>query len=572
MDILMREINFISYRRMFYLGNEISLSIKVICLGGVGELGKNMYVVEVNDDLFVIDAGLMFPEDEMFGIDIVIPDFSYLVENKHRIRGIFLSHGHEDHTGAIAYILKNITVPVYGTKLTLALTKVKLREQGLSMEIDFREVKENTRLKFEHANISFFHVNHSIPDSVGICIETKHGHIVYTGDFKFDQSADPLYRAHISKMAKIGDRGVLCLLSDSTESEKEGYTPSEITIAKELDDVFKRAKGRIIFACYASQINAIQRLINVAHHSERKVAIIGRTLQNVFQVATKHRYIKVPEDLIIPAGKLSEYAEDEVVILMTGHQGEPLEALQNMVKKPYNQIQIQKGDTVIIAASPHRGGEKFLIRTVDMLYRAGANVISGKRVHVSGHGRREELKLMINLMKPKFFIPIHGEYKMLVSHAQIAEHMGIPKENIFIPGKGDVVEITEQKIRGNGRVTAGNILIDGSGVGDVGNIVLRDRKMLSQDGIFIVVVTINRNEKKIASGPEIISRGFVYVRESEELIGQATKLIREIVERNLRGQFFEWSNVKQEIRDSLNGFLFNQTKRRPMIIPIIMEI
>jgi ribonuclease J len=557
---------------MFFLVNEFAKSIKILCLGGVGELGKNMYVVEVHDDLFVIDAGLMFPEDEMFGIDIVIPDYSYLVENKNRIRGIFLSHGHEDHIGAIPYILRQIDVPVYGTRLTLALTKIKLKEHGLSLKIDFREVKENTQLTFEHAKITFFHVNHSIPDAVGICIETSEGNIVYTGDFKFDQSADPLYRAHISKMTKIGDRGVLCLLSDSTESEKEGYTPSEITVAKELDDVFKRAKSRIIFACYASQINAIQRLINAAYKSERKVAIVGRALHHIFQMTAKNGYLYVPENLIIVPNNLGEYPDNKVVVLMSGNQGEPLEALQMMVKRSYNQIQIQKGDTVIIAASPHRGGEQFLIRTVDMLYRAGANVISGKRVHVSGHGRREELKLMINLMKPKFFVPIHGEYKMLVSHAQIAEHMGIPSENIFIPEKGDVIEIKHGKIRANGRVTAGNILIDGSGVGDVGNIVLRDRKMLSQDGIFIVVVTINRDEKKIASGPEIISRGFVYVRESEELMGQATKLVKEIVEKNLRGQFFEWSNVKQEIRDSLNGYLFNKTKRRPMIIPIIMEI
>lgn len=557
---------------MFFLVNEFAKSIKILCLGGVGELGKNMYVVEVHNDLFVIDAGLMFPEDEMFGIDIVIPDYSYLVENKNRIRGIFLSHGHEDHIGAIPYILRQIDVPVYGTRLTLALTKIKLKEHGLSLKIDFREVKENTQLTFEHAKITFFHVNHSIPDAVGICIETSEGNIVYTGDFKFDQSADPLYRAHISKMTKIGDRGVLCLLSDSTESEKEGYTPSEITVAKELDDVFKRAKSRIIFACYASQINAIQRLINAAYKSERKVAIVGRALHHIFQMTAKNGYLYVPENLIIVPNNLGEYPDNKVVVLMSGNQGEPLEALQMMVKRSYNQIQIQKGDTVIIAASPHRGGEQFLIRTVDMLYRAGANVISGKRVHVSGHGRREELKLMINLMKPKFFVPIHGEYKMLVSHAQIAEHMGIPSENIFIPEKGDVIEIKHGKIRANGRVTAGNILIDGSGVGDVGNIVLRDRKMLSQDGIFIVVVTINRDEKKIASGPEIISRGFVYVRESEELMGQATKLVKEIVEKNLRGQFFEWSNVKQEIRDSLNGYLFNKTKRRPMIIPIIMEI
>ena len=535
------------------MNNQYSKKIRIIPLGGVGELGKNMYVVEVEEDLFVLDAGLMFPEDDMLGIDIVIPDISYLTENIDRIRGIFLTHGHEDHTGAIMYIAKKLSVPVYGTKLTVELIKGRYRERNIQPKIDFRIIDESTRLKFKHAHVTFFKVNHSIPDSVGINIVTPAGSIVYTGDFKFDQSADELYRANISKMASIGNKGVLCLLSDSTEAEKAGYTPSEVTVANELDEIFNKSTGRIIFACFASSINAIQRLLNVSSRAGKKVVIVGRPLQNVYSIARRLGYIKVADGLIIPHEEAKKYPRDQVVVLMTGPQGEPLEALQRMSKKTHGKLQIEKNDTVIIAASPHRGGELLLIRTLDMLYRAGANAITGQRIHVSGHGREEELKLMINLMRPKFFIPVHGEYKMLKAHAKIAEKMGIPAKHIYIPDKGDVIEIKNGTLRKTGRVTAGNILIDGSGVGDVGNIVLRDRKVLSQDGIFIVVVSIKRSEKRIASGPEIISRGFVYVRESEELMGQANKLVREIIERNIKQMTLEWSNLKQEIRETLSS-------------------
>lgn len=548
--------------------------IKIIPLGGVGELGKNMYIVEVEDDIFVIDAGLMYPEDEMLGIDIVIPDVSYLIENQNRIRAIFLSHGHEDHTGALPYLFNKLSVrvPVYGTKLTIELIKVKLRKNREKCFIDFHEINEATILSFPYAKISFFKVNHSIPDSVGMNIQTGSGSIVYTGDFKFDQSADRLYRSNISKMASIGDSGVLCLLSDSTEAEKAGYTPSEVQVGNSIEEIFDKSKGRVIFACYASSINAIQRLFRASVQSGRKVVIIGKTLQSVYQITKKLGYIKVNDDVVIPYEEMDNYKNHQLAILMSGGQGEPLETLQKMVKRSHKQLQVEKDDTIMIAASPHRGGELFLIRTVDMLFRAGANVITGSRVHVSGHGREEELKLMINLMRPKFFIPIHGEYKMLKAHAKIAEKMGIEPKKIFIPEKGDVIEIKNGQIRQNGRVTAGNVLIDGSGVGDVGNIVLRDRKVLSQDGILIVVVSVSRSEKKIVSGPEIISRGFVYVRESEEMMTQATKMVKEIVDRNIKGPNFEWSNVKQEMRESLSSYLFNQTKRKPMIIPIIMEV
>ncbi|WAA10768.1 ribonuclease J [Fervidibacillus albus] len=558
---------------MFSLAKTKVKTKKVIPLGGVGELGKNMYIVEVEDDIFVIDAGLKFPEDEMYGIDIVIPDITYLLENKDRIRGVFLSHGHEDHTGALGYLLDKIQVPVYGTKLTVALTKAKLNEQDFQGKVDFRVIHEETVLPFPSAKISFFHVNHSIPDSVGISIETDEGAIVYTGDFKFDQSADELYQANISKMAKIGDRGVLCLLSDSTEAEKPGYTPSEVFVEKQLENVFQTAKGRIIYACYASSINAIQRMFHISEKMNRKVVMIGKTLQDVFDISYQFGYLHVDRDRIIRYEDMNRYKDEEIVVLMTGVQGEPLDALQQMVRKQHRQLHIHKGDTVLIAASPHRGGELFLLKTIDMLYRAGATVFSNQhQIHVSGHGRKEELKLMLNLMKPKFFVPIHGEYKMLVAHAKIASHMGVDQKNMIIPEKGDIIEIKGNQIKVSGRVQASNVLIDGIGVGDVGNIVLRDRRMLSQDGIFISVVTINRKEKRIVSGPEIISRGFVYVRESEELMEKATKIVQDIVEKNIKNETFEWTNVKQEIRDQLNGFLFNQTKRRPMIIPIIMEL
>ncbi|MGJ7921006.1 ribonuclease J [Neobacillus sp. LXY-4] len=548
-------------------------SIKLIALGGVGEIGKNMYLVEIDEDIYIVDAGLMFPEDEMLGIDIVIPEITYLLTNKERVKACFLTHGHEDHIGALSYVLKSIPIPVYGTKLTLALAEAKLKEQEFVGEADFREVNSNTILSFPTTKVSFFKTNHSIPDSVGICFHTSQGAIVHTGDFKFDQAAAELYKPEIGKMATIGDQGVLCLLSDSMEAEKPGYTTSEAKVVREMNDVFYNAKGRIIAACFASDLNRIQHLFDAAYLTNRKVAVVGKSLQRVFEIALKLEYIQVPEDVIIPLSEVKKYSDEQIVVLTTGSQGEPLEALQKMAKQAHKYVNIQSGDTVLFAASPLRGSELLLSKTIDMLYRAGANVVSGREtVQVSSHGSQEELKLMINLMKPQFFIPVHGEYKMLKAHLKVAKACGIPDDHIYIPEKGEVVEIKDGKLQPGAKVPAGNVLIDGIGVGDVGNIVLRDRKLLSQDGILIVVVTLNKSDKKIAAGPEIISRGFVYVRESEKLMEESTARVREVVEKSIAKESFDWTTLKQDMRDTLNQYLFEKTKRRPMILPIIMEV
>jgi ribonuclease J len=532
-----------------------------------------MYVTEVDGDIFVVDAGLMFPEDEMLGIDIVIPDITYLTANSERVKAIFLTHGHEDHIGALSYVLRKINVPVYGTKLTLALAKEKMNEQEFSGKVDFREITAETELDFGVVSVSFFKTNHSIPDSVGISIHTSEGAIVHTGDFKFDQAATPLYKPEIGKMAGIGEKGVLCLLSDSTEAEKPGYTPSETTVVNELSNVFYNSEGRIIAACFASDLNRIQHLFDSAADHGRKVAVVGKSLKRVYDIALDLGYLQVESELLIQVDELKKYDDNEIVILTTGSQGEPVDALQKMSKKTHPQVNIREGDTVLFAASPLKGSEVFIYKTIDMLYRAGANVVSSKKsVQVSSHGSQEELKFMINLMNPKFFIPVHGEYKMLKAHKKVALSCGIPEENIYIPDRGDVIEISGGEIKATEKVQAGNTLIDGIGVGDVGNIVLRDRRLLSQDGVLIVVVTLNKADRKIAAGPEIISRGFVYVRESEKLIEDSSVLVKETVEKNLTKEPFDWAGLKQDIRDSLNQYLYEKTKRRPMIMPIIMEV
>ena len=546
--------------------------IRVIPLGGVGEVGKAMYVIEIDDELFVVDSGLMFPEDEMLGIDIVIPDITYLEENKERVKGIFLTHGHEDAIGSIAYVLRKIKAPVYGSKLTIALAKEHLKEMPAPHQVKFFEVTNQSRMNFNTTHVTFFHTTHSIPDSLGVVFHTSEGAIVHTGEFKFDQSAQGKFRPDLAKMAQLGEEGVFILLSDSTEAERPGYTTSEAVIAEQLAKTFHSTEGRIIVALYASNFIRLQQVFTQAELAYRKVAVVGKALEKVVELGKELGYLELGEDTFIPVSDIHKYQDDEIIIIATGNQGEPLEALDKIIRKHHRDVKIKDTDTVLITFTPSPGMEVQMYNTMNQIAKIGARVLAAdKKVHVSGHGSAEDLKLMLNFMRPKYFIPIQGEYRMLIAHSKLAQTIGLQKSQIFIADKGDIVEYKNGKMRMAGRVPAGNVLIDGIGVGDVGNIVLRDRKLLSQDGIFIVVVTLNRAQKRIASGPEILSRGFVYVRESEELMGEAAEIARGVIEKYVNKDTFEWTNIKQEIRDTLNAYLFQKTKRRPMIIPIIME-
>lgn len=546
--------------------------IRIIPLGGVGEIGKAMYVVEIDEELFVVDSGLMFPEDEMLGIDIVIPDITYLEENKDRVKGIFLTHGHEDAIGSIAYVLQKVKAPVYGSKLTIALAKEHLKELPAPHQVKFFEVTNRSRMNFNSTYVTFFHTTHSIPDSLGVVFHTSEGAIVHTGEFKFDQSATGKFKPDLAKMAQLGEEGVFILLSESSEAERPGYTTSEIVIEEQLSKTFHSAPGRILVAVYASNFIRIQQVITQAQKSFRKVVIVGKPLEKAVDLGVQLGYLTAEDDTIIPISEMQKYQDDEIIIIATGNKGEPLDALEKIVRKHHRDIKIKQDDTVLITFTPSPSMEVQMANTMNSIAKAGAEILtSSKNVHVSGHGSQEDLKLMLNLMQPKYFIPVQGEYRMLIAHSKLAQQLGMQKSQIFIADKGDIVEYKNGKMRMSGRVQAGNVLIDGIGVGDVGNIVLRDRKLLSQDGIFIVVVTLNRAQKKIASGPEILSRGFVYVRESEELMVEASEIAKTVIEKYVGKDTFEWTNIKQEIRDTLNTYLFQKTKRRPMIIPIIME-
>lgn len=547
--------------------------IKLVALGGVGENGKNMLAVEVDEDIFVIDAGLMYPQNEMLGIDIVVPDISYLKQNEEKVKGIFLTHGHEDHIGGLSFFLRELNVPVYTTRLTAELAKEKMKEQDFKGQVRFEIVTSKTVLKFLSASVSFFKVNHSIPDSIAIVIHTSEGAIVHTGDFKFDQTAGDLYKPEFAEMAKIGEKGVLCLLSDSTDADKPGYSTSDAVVTEELTAAFLRTKGRIIATVFATDLNRIQHIFDAAAKAKRKIAIMGKNLQVILNIAMKHGYIDIAEDILVSFQEIQGFEKNQTIILTTGNKGEPVEALQRMARKNHKQVNIGDGDTILFAASSLLGSEVFVGKTIDMLYRLGASVLTGnKTFNSSNHGSQEELKLMINILKPKFFLPIHGEYRVLKAHAQLAEKTGLQPQNIHIPELGEMIEIKDGKLRLSGKVQSGNVLIDGSGIGDVGNIVLRDRKLLSQDGILTVVVTLNKQERKISAGPEIITRGFVYVRESEQLLEEAANRVKDIVEKSISKDSFDWTGIKQDIRDTLNQFLYEKTKRRPMILPIIMEV
>lgn len=548
----------------------------IFALGGVGEIGKNMYCIQYADDIVVVDAGVKFPEEEMLGIDVVIPDITYLTENRDKVRGIIITHGHEDHIGGLPYVLKQLNVPVYGTKLTLGLIEIKLKEAGLLGDTKRVLIHADSELKMGTIKASFFRTNHSIPDSLGVVLETPEGVVVHTGDFKFDHTPVNDQFADLQRMAEIGKRGVLCLLSDSTNAERPGFTPSESNIGKEFEEIFRRAKQRVVVATFASNVHRIQQVINAAMETRRKITVIGRSMVNIVSVASELGYLNIPEGMLIEPEEVNKLPADRVVVLSTGSQGEPMSALTRMARSTHRKIDILPGDTVVISATPIPGNEKFVGRTVDELMRLGAHVIYGpgsvSGVHVSGHGSQEELKLMLNLMRPEYFIPIHGEYRMLKHHAMLGEAVGIEKDKIFLVDIGEVVEFQNGVGRKAGKVPSGNVLIDGLGVGDVGNIVLRDRKLLSQDGILVVVVTLSKQDGTILSGPDIISRGFVYVRESEGLLEEANRIVTGTLQKLTNENVNEWASLKTNVKDALGRFLYEQTKRRPMILPIIMEV
>lgn len=548
--------------------------VKVIPLGGVNEIGKNMTVIEYKNEIIVIDCGLMFPEEEMFGIDIVIPDISYLIKNKDKVKGIVLTHGHEDHIGALPYILKQLNVPIYGTKLTLGIVETKLKEHGLLSQCRLEVVKPKDTITFENLKVEFIRNSHSIADSCALAIFTPIGIIVHTGDFKIDYTPIDGIVMDLARFAELGNKGVLLLLSDSTNVERPGYTMSERTVGETFEKIFSDAKNRIIVATFASNIHRVQQIINAAVKYKRKVAVCGRSIENIAEVARELGYLNIPDGVLIDIDDIAKYPDNKIVIITTGSQGEPMSALTRMSISEHKKVEIKKGDLIIISATPIPGNEKLISRVINQLFKKGANVIyeSLAEVHVSGHARQEELKLIQTLIKPRFFMPVHGEYRHLKQHSMLAQKLGMDESRIFISDIGQVLEVSKDSARISGNVTAGQVLVDGLGVGDVGNIVLRDRKHLSQDGILTVVVTIEKESGNIIAGPDIISRGFVYVRESEDLMEQARNIVKESLDKCIENQVREWSTLKSHIKDDLRDFLYEKTKRKPMILPIIMEI
>ena len=547
--------------------------IKVMALGGLNEIGKNMTVIEYKDEIIVIDAGMSFPDDEMLGVDVVIPDISYLIKNKDKIKGIFITHGHEDHIGALPYILKKINIPIYGAKLSIGLIQVKLKEHKIN-NAKLNVVSPRDIIKLSHMEVEFIKNNHSIPDACSIAVHTDQGIIYHTGDFKIDLTPIDGEVMDIHRICELSKKGVLLLLAESTNAEQPGSTMSEKTVGAGLDDLFRKASNsRIIVATFASNIHRLQQIINTAEKFNRKVAVSGRSMVNVVAVATELGYLNIPDNMLIDLNDISKYEDNEVVLITTGSQGEPMSALARMASAEHKKVEIKRGDLIIISAHPIPGNEKLISKVINSLFEKGAEgVYDESDIHVSGHAKQEELKLMHRLVRPKFFMPAHGEYRMLKIHAELAEELGMPSQNIFVNKTGDVLEIDRNSAKVTGTIPTGNVLVDGLGVGDVGNIVLRDRKHLSEDGLMIVVVTISKEDGRVLAGPDIISRGFVYVRESEDLMDGAKNVIKDVLrdceDRNIK----EWAYLKNNIKESLKEYLYQKTKRNPMILPIIMEV
>ena len=548
--------------------------VKIIPLGGVNEIGKNLTAIEYKNDIVIIDCGLRFPDEDMFGIDLVIPDITYLLKNRERVTGIFLTHGHEDHIGALPYFLKQLNVPVYGTKLTLGIVETKLKEHGLLSTTELIRVKPRDVIRLNSVSVEFIKTNHSIADSVAIAIHTPLGVVLHTGDFKVDYTPIDGEPMDFARFAELGKKGVLVMMADSTNVERPGYTMSEKVVGESLVKIFGKAKGRIIMATFASNIHRIQQIIEAGKIYGRKVAVSGRSMENNMQVAMDLGYIDVDKETLIGIDHINKYNDNELVVITTGSQGEPMSALSRMASSDHRKVNIKQGDTVIISATPIPGNEKLVSRVINQLFKNGADVIyeSLAQIHVSGHAYQEELKLMQALVKPKFFIPVHGEYRHLKKHGELAMSVGLPENNLIIADIGDVIEVTRNSIKKNGSVAAGQVFVDGLGVGDVGNIVLRDRKHLSQDGILTVVVTLSKENKAIVAGPDIISRGFVYVRESEPLMDEARDIVKSILLECEEKKINDWATLKSRVRDELRSYLYEKTKRKPMILPIIMEI
>ncbi len=547
--------------------------VKIIPLGGLHEIGKNLTVVEYRDDIIIIDCGMTFPEDEMLGIDVVIPDVTYLENNKHKIRGLVLTHGHEDHIGAIPYVLRKLDLDIYGTGLTIGLLENKLKEHRLSRD-KLHVVNAGDFVKLGKMEVEWINVNHSIPDACALAIKTPLGYVYHSGDFKVDFTPISGKPINLTRIAEIGEKGVLAMIGESTNVLRPGYTMSESKVGETFNRLFQNLQdNRIIIATFASNVHRVQQIINSAEKYGRKVVLSGRSMVNVTETARKLGQFRVKKDTFVDIRDMDKYDDSEIVLITTGSQGEPMSALTRIAYGEHRKIQLTPNDAIILSATPIPGNENAVTKVINRLLERGAKVIyeTLSEIHVSGHACQEELKLILSLIKPKYFIPAHGEVRHLMKHAKIASQMGMPEENIFIMENGNCLEISQKDAKLVGDVPSGNILVDGLGVGDVGNIVLRDRRHLSEDGLIIVVITITK-EGKVVSGPDIISRGFVYVRESEDLIEDAKNVVRKILKEDSKDNLKDWNGLKSDIRDNLRSYIFKNTKRNPMILPIIMEV